>query len=911
MKYLKKIGFLIAVAVMVLSSCSKDDEEIKTPEVQDKPVLKENVKIIDATKLELDLTPAQLENGVYKFTVTGSLPTIKSGDLIVGEQGEGFLRFVSSATVNGNTITLQTTQATMSDLFKEGRFDFNLDMSNMTSKTSKTTKSSASGFSYTITNQSIYQDGPLSIVLDNGQVDFDPNWFFNFDFDKTGITNFEISTKNGILNGNFTATVTASQAITLINKSSSILPKGKPFTKSYTKWVTAVIPVGPLLVPVSVPVTVVMDLDLVLDYSATISAAITRQANFSSNNTFNLGLNYANGQWNDTNGFAPINKFTLSQRTGNANSTIDLALTPKVSFKLYGQAGPNASVSLKEQLSGSVASPALDWDFKADVWLKSTIGAQASILRYFLVDYSKSWETDKLSYFTPHKIEKVSGDNQVGTFGKQLTNPLKVRVLDNLDKPQANVPVYFKISSGGGKIQDASILTDANGFAETPWTLGVADAQTVSVSAKKADGTALLNSPISFTATSSYNPHKIEKVSGDNQAGTFGKQLTAPLKVRVLDNLDKPQANVPVNFTVSSGGGNVQTTSIVTDAYGFAETLWTLGASGAQSVSVSAKKADGTALLNSPLSFTATATASYNPYKIEKVSGDNQSGTFGNQLATPIKVRVLDNLDKPEANVPVNFTVSSGGGNVQTTSIVTDVNGFAQTLWTLGASGAQTVNVSGKKADGTALLNSPLLFTATVTAAPCDDTTTPYTTVTIGSQVWMQKNLNVCKYRNGDDIPQVQDPTAWAGLKTGAWCYYANSTANGTVYGKLYNYYAVKDPRGLAPTGYHIPTDAEWTTLTTFLGGELVAGKKMKAITGWPFYPGVTNTNSSGFSALPGGFRLNGPFETLTYGGNWWSASEDGTAIAWYRNLSYVDDGIVIRNTASKMFGFSVRCLRD
>jgi len=196
-------------------------------------------------------------------------------------------------------------------------------------------------------------------------------------------------------------------------------------------------------------------------------------------------------------------------------------------------------------------------------------------------------------------------------------------------------------------------------------------------------------------------------------------------------------------------------------------------------------------------------------------------------------------------------------------------------------------------------------------SSPCDDTATSYPTVTIGGQVWMQKNLNVCKYRNGDDIPQVQDQTAWAALKTGAWCYYENKTTNGTVYDKLYNWYAVKDPRGLAPAGYHIPTDAEWTTLTTFLGGELVAGKKMKAVTGWPFYPGVTNTNSSGFSGLPGGYRDTWRFETLTYGGNWWSASEVDTVHAWYRNLSYADDGYVIRNSTNKVNGFSVRCLKD
>ena len=90
--------------------------------------------------------------------------------------------------------------------------------------------------------------------------------------------------------------------------------------------------------------------------------------------------------------------------------------------------------------------------------------------------------------------------------------------------------------------------------------------------------------------------------------------------------------------------------------------------------------------------------------------------------------------------------------------------------------------------------------------------------VTIGKQTWATKNLDVESYRNGDAIPQVQDNTAWENLTTGAWCYYQNKAANGTKYGKLYNWYAVNDPRGLAPNGYHIPTDVEWTILTDNLG---------------------------------------------------------------------------------------------
>ena len=183
-------------------------------------------------------------------------------------------------------------------------------------------------------------------------------------------------------------------------------------------------------------------------------------------------------------------------------------------------------------------------------------------------------------------------------------------------------------------------------------------------------------------------------------------------------------------------------------------------------------------------------------------------------------------------------------------------------------------------------------------------------TVTIGSQVWISTNLNVSTYRNGDLIPQEQNKEAWGNLTTGAWCYYDNDTSNGSEYGKLYNWYAVKDPRGLAPKGYHIPTDAEWTILVSYLGGEYEAGTKMKSISGWA--DNGNGTNSSSFSGLPGGGRgFSGGFGTIGDGGNWWSSSDEGTDnSAWYRNL-ISSDGNVSKHSNDRRVGFSVRCLRD
>ena len=196
--------------------------------------------------------------------------------------------------------------------------------------------------------------------------------------------------------------------------------------------------------------------------------------------------------------------------------------------------------------------------------------------------------------------------------------------------------------------------------------------------------------------------------------------------------------------------------------------------------------------------------------------------------------------------------------------------------------------------------------------------------VTICSQVWATKNLDVTTYSDGTPIPQVTDPTAWANLTTGAWCYYNNDAANNATYGKLYNWYAAAGiydaasltnaslRKKLAPTGYHVPTDTEWTTLTTCLGGESVAGGKMKE-TGTAHWqsPNTDATNSSGFTGLPGGYRnFYGTFYTIGYNGNWWSSSEYVTTDAWLRSLNY-NNGITFIFTNNKKNGFSVRCLRD
>lgn len=187
------------------------------------------------------------------------------------------------------------------------------------------------------------------------------------------------------------------------------------------------------------------------------------------------------------------------------------------------------------------------------------------------------------------------------------------------------------------------------------------------------------------------------------------------------------------------------------------------------------------------------------------------------------------------------------------------------------------------------------------------------TSVLICNQTWSTKNLNVATYRDGTPIPQVTNHTEWANLTTGAWCWYNNDSATyAATYGKLYNWYAVHDSRGLAPIGWHIPTDAELSTLSTCLGGDSQAGGaiKEKGTTHWST-PNTQATNSSGFTGLPSGHRdNNGTFGNLNDYGSFWSSTDYDKGTAWFRYLSF-DNNIFTRLKYNKIYGLSVRCVRD
>lgn len=188
-----------------------------------------------------------------------------------------------------------------------------------------------------------------------------------------------------------------------------------------------------------------------------------------------------------------------------------------------------------------------------------------------------------------------------------------------------------------------------------------------------------------------------------------------------------------------------------------------------------------------------------------------------------------------------------------------------------------------------------------------------YNTVTIGTQVWMTENLKTTKYNDGSEIPKVTDNETWAALKTPAYSWYNNDSAqNKKEYGAIYNWYAVNTNK-LCPTGWHVPSDPEWMTLTNFLEQDFrgAGGKLKEAGTAHWKSPNSGATNESGFTALPGGYRsLEGVFNFQGVSAYWWSSTEYNESSILFWNVRY-KNGNFYRIRSEKYCGFSVRCVRD
>ncbi len=276
--------------------------------------------------------------------------------------------------------------------------------------------------------------------------------------------------------------------------------------------------------------------------------------------------------------------------------------------------------------------------------------------------------------------------------------------------------------------------------------------------------------------------------------------------------------------------------------------------------------------------------------------------------ATPTSTTIGQSVQFTDqsTNSPTSWNWNFGDGGTSTTT---------NPSYTYVAAGTYTVSLTATNSFGSNTQTKTNYITVNSSGSTVTDIDgNVYNTVTIGTQIWMRENLKTTRYRNGDLIGTTTPATLYTSTQSSPkyqWAY-AGNESNVATYGRLYTWFAATDSRKICPTGWHLPTDAEWATLTTFLGGERVAGDKLKETgTGHWSSPNTGATNSSGFTALPGGIRdSDGTFDYVGGHGFWWSSTEKDTHNAWYRSMGYHTSS-ARRNTYPSSYGLSVRCVKD
>jgi len=380
----------------------------------------------------------------------------------------------------------------------------------------------------------------------------------------------------------------------------------------------------------------------------------------------------------------------------------------------------DGSVSSSSGVSDANGNVSVNWT------LGATVGTQNLTVTAFKIDGTTPLSGSPLTITATATsvpafadiLQKTSEDSQSSTVNEPLENPIIVQVLDQFENPFAGATVNFVTTDGS--VSTSSGVSDVNGKVSVNWTLGATvGTQTLTVTSFKADGTTPLDgSPMTITADAqeALGAEILINISGDSQSGTVNESLENPIIVQVLDQFENPFAGATVNFVTTDG--SVSTSSGVSDVNGKVSVNWTLGATvGTQTLTVTSFKADGTTPLDgSPMTITADVQAALEAAGITMISGNEQSGLINTVLPDPIVVRVFDQFEQPFAGVTVHF--STNDGTVSAATAITDINGNAQVIWTLGANTAENfLIVTAFKTDGTTPLNgSPISFIASAQA---------------------------------------------------------------------------------------------------------------------------------------------------------------------------------------------------
>lgn len=880
----------------------------------------EEIVVVDETDSILS-TSEQMEGGLYIIAFNNPVPTIGDGTYLVGIPDGGFLRKVESFTVTDSTYSMQTTQATLGDITSEGAFDFGQLFSideTIQSTTNQTLKSASMRGDYNILhemptrkellNDPKFKNGkyvyigkeelvPLKAgILFEKQLDSNNQPLFNFKFMDVKIAERQNGLFKILLNGNyaFTPNMVADidysmfsldyfkmgldNALEEVDVNLKVISQLAYFDLIDTPFSLFSVKRDFKFIVNGLPVIVEAKVEIKGEVSANVGAAMSFDYGYNRKKYFTANIEYANHNWSKNFLNPPpviTEQFNLSV-TGNATQSFKIG--PEVTFKLYKIIGPYIGLNLKQE-ANICAILNQGWDASFELGGELILGAKAGIMDYSPINKHFSWEQGFYSYKFPYSLEIVSGNNQTYVPGQALTHNAKIKVLSNKGVQLPLARVVFE-PLNGGSVSSGVVYADDHGFAETSWTPGGTGNSQLRVSVLDCQGRHIQNSPLTFNATT---------------ATTNCSQSSLSLALNKSGNTIQPRAYLGVApYTYSTDDVSYQSTApVVRVTPGNLYTFYVKDAN----------ECIASKTYNEDTEVTPTLALSV------MVSGNT--------------VEAQAQGGKP----PYVYSLNSSTSGFISNNVFNNVSNGQHTVYARDAN-----NTLVSKGVSVNYQSSTNEFTDSR-----DGNT--YQTVTIGSQNWMAENLAY--------LPNVNKLTDGSEDAAGSYYYVysyngqnvntAKANANYTTYGVLYNWTAAmagsasssSNPsgvQGVCPTGWHLPSDAEWNELTDYLinngygyeGSGDDIGKSMAATSGWTTSstPGTVgndqiSNNSTGFTGHPGGGRFyDGSFDHRTRFGHWWSSTESTESQSHNRYLRYFNKAIS-GSKYNKGNGFSVRCLKN
>lgn len=839
--------------------------------------------VVDTTDIILS-DSTQIANGEYIIEFNTPVPQITDSTVLIGLAADGFLRKVLSYTAIGDTFTMQTVQASLEDITVHGAYDvaqvFNIDTTITGYKSTNYHKLNHMPTRAELISNPMYKKGNYFYVVKNEPVYTYPgvslkntntksgSALIDLNFDKTILNTGNVNLE---LNGNYSFTPNLKADLDYsglhLNSLKIGMYNGK-IDRYYELALTASSSTSLLdqeftllsmnkdivFVLGGVPVWVRTEFKIDGQVSVDISESINITHEYNKTTVYTAAIEYENGQWNY---IYNENNYVQSNNsfsvTGDLTQTFDIG--PNITFKIYGIVGPYIDARLTEELN--LCAYNTNWQANMNIGGELSVGVKAKILGATLFDVSKTWSQGFYYLQFPHSLELVSGNNQNYISGASLAYPIKVKVRSNKGFAISGALVHFS-PQNGGNVSNNIVVADANGYAQTTWTPGGSNSSNLQAYILDCDGNNINNSPIVFTA-----------YEGSNNCS----QSSLSVSISISGNNISPVAQMGTPpYTYSTDGNSYNSTvPSITTTTGSGYTFYVKDEN--DCIAMASYSVPSDVCLNSNLSLNLSVSG--NIIEAYAVGG------------TPPYEYALDVFTG-------SFASSNTFNNVLTGSHIVYVK-----------------EANGCIASANTYIYSSDNHISTVT----DIDGNKYVTVKIGDQWWMAENLKTTKLTNGTPIPLITNDSIWEYQYPPRYCWYSNdSTSYANTYGALYNWGAVI--QNVCPTGWHVPSDSEWTTLTDYLGGKSIAGGKLKETSTihW-ISPNTGATNESGFTALPGGWRnKDGSFYGLGNYGEWWTITSDyswGYYIIAFSRVMYYNSTSVLRTTNFKYCGFSVRCVKD